>query len=217
MAGYYTVVQGDHISSIANDYGFSDYLVIWNHPNNAQLKSDRQNPNVLSPGDKVFIPDRTPKEVTRGVDKRHNFKVKLKPLKLRLILKDAYEKPIVNTPCVLRIGEVSKSLTTDGDGKLELVIPPSAKDSTLLIQGDQETPYFGMVIPVKIGHLDPETTISGQQGRLANLGYYWGEIDGEDSPDFRSAVEEFQCENDLSVDGICGPNTQAKLKQIHGC
>lgn len=34
---------------------------------------------------------------------------------------------------------------------------------------------------------------------------------------FRSAVEEFQCDNGLTVDGKCGPNTQAKLKLIHGC
>jgi hypothetical protein len=33
---------------------------------------------------------------------------------------------------------------------------------------------------------------------------------------FRSAVEEFQCDNQLTVDGKCGPNTQAKLKAVHG-
>ena len=41
-----------------------------------------------------------------------------------------------------------------------------------------------------------------------------------------SAIEEFQCDfmgnNDLAtiqqvVDGICGPKTQAKLLEIHGC
>jgi len=33
---------------------------------------------------------------------------------------------------------------------------------------------------------------------------------------FLSAVEEFQCDNGLTVDGDCGPNTQAKLKEVHG-
>lgn len=74
-----------------------------------------------------------------------------------------------------------------------------------------------MAIPIKIGHLDPVDEISGQQGRLNNLGYYFGDIDGNDSPRFRMAVEEFQCENGLTVDGICGPNTQAKLKEVYGC
>jgi hypothetical protein len=30
-------------------------------------------------------------------------------------------------------------------------------------------------------------------------------------------VEEFQCDNSLTVNGICGPNTQAGLKQVYGC
>ena len=34
---------------------------------------------------------------------------------------------------------------------------------------------------------------------------------------FLSAIEEFQCDHGLVVDGKCGPATQAKLKQVHGC
>lgn len=218
MAGYHIVSQGEHVASIADSYGFADYLTIWNHANNATLKSKRQNPNVLYPGDRLFIPDRTPGEYSRATDQRHRFKVKGKPLKLRLTLQDHYEKPIANTACVLTIDTESHQLTTDGNGKIELTIPPSASQSALLIQGDgEETPYAGVTIPIKIGHLDPVEEISGQQGRLSSLGYFWGVIDGEDSPDFRSAVEEFQCENGLTVDGVCGPNTQAKLKQVYGC
>jgi len=217
MAGYHTVAQGEHVPGIAEDYGFTDYLVIWNHANNAQLKQLRQNPNVLFPGDKLYIPDRTPKEYGRSTDQRWKFKVKKKPLRLRLVLRDEYEHPIANTACLLRLEDKQKNVTTDGDGKIELDLPPSAKQATLVIQGEQETPYFGMTIPLKIGHLDPVDTVSGQQGRLYNLGYYWGELNGEDSVEWRSAIEEFQCEHQLTVDGICGPVTQAKLKEVHGC
>ena len=35
-------------------------------------------------------------------------------------------------------------------------------------------------------------------------------------PVFKSAVEEFQCDQEITVDGICGPRTQAKLKDVHG-
>jgi peptidoglycan hydrolase-like protein with peptidoglycan-binding domain len=34
---------------------------------------------------------------------------------------------------------------------------------------------------------------------------------------FRSAVEEFQCDHGLTVDGDCGAQTQAKLLSVHGC
>ena len=37
------------------------------------------------------------------------------------------------------------------------------------------------------------------------------------SPEFEMAVEEFQCDQGLKVDGICGPQTQAKLKKLYGC
>jgi hypothetical protein len=31
MAGYYTVKQGDHVSSIAQEHGLADYHAIWDH------------------------------------------------------------------------------------------------------------------------------------------------------------------------------------------
>src|SRR5207302_11207333 len=100
MAGSYTVKQGDHVPGIAWRFGFSDYLVIWNHPNNAELKKKRQNPNVLYPGDSLYIPDRKEGEYSRPTDQKHQFVVKRKPLKLHLTLRDQYETPIANAACV---------------------------------------------------------------------------------------------------------------------
>jgi N-acetylmuramoyl-L-alanine amidase len=217
MAGAYTVKQGDHIAGLAARFGFTDYLVIWNHPNNADLKKKRVNPNVLYPGDSVYIPDRNPGECSRPTDNQHKFVLKRKPLKLRLTLRDQYERPIANAPCVLMVDSESHNLTSDADGKLELEIPPTASDTRLVIQDTEETPYGGMSIPIKIGHLDPVEEVTGQQARLNSLGYFHGEIDGQAGPDFEIAVEEFQCEHKLTVDGICGPQTQAKLKEVHGC
>lgn len=217
MAGYYTVKQGDHVPGIAWRSGFSDYLLLWNHPNNAELKKKRQNPNVLFPGDSLYIPDRVEGESSCPTDKKHPFVLKRKPLKLHLTLRDQYEMPIANAPCVLIVDSDSRQLTSDGDGKLELEIPPSAGESRLVIQDTEQTPYGGISIPIKIGHLDPVDEISGQQARLSSLGYFMGDVDGNDGPDFQAAVEEFQCEHSLTVDGICGPNTKAKLKEVYGC
>ena len=58
MARYYTVRQGDYLSKISSENGFFDHTIIWNHPNNAELKEKRQNPSVLYPGDQLFIPDK---------------------------------------------------------------------------------------------------------------------------------------------------------------
>jgi N-acetylmuramoyl-L-alanine amidase len=86
---------------------------------------------------------------------------------------------------------------------------------------DPQTPINEILIPIKIGHLDPVDELSGQQARLNNLGYFAGPFEEKSEEEnktmFLSAVEEFQCDHSLVVDGKCGPNTQAKLKQVHGC
>jgi hypothetical protein len=217
MAGYYTVKQGDHVPGMAWRSGFSDYRVIWNHPNNAELKNKRRNPNVLFPGDSLYIPDLAVKEYPRPTDQMHKFVVNRTNLRLRMTLRDQYEKPIANAPCILIVDSESHHLTSDGDGKLELMIPPSAGASRLVIQDTDQTPYGGITIPIKIGYLDPVDEVTGQQARLSSLGYFTGDIDGEEGPKFETAVEEFQCEHSLAVDGICGPKTQAKLKDVYGC
>ena len=78
------------------------------------------------------------------------------------------------------------------------------------------TPDTVIPIAIKIGDLDPVTEISGQIARLNNLGYFAEDIKSPDHVTVESAVEEFQCDNNLAVDGVCGPNTQAQLKKVHG-
>ena len=214
MPGYYTVKQGDHISSIAKAYGFTDWETIWNDGNNAELKQLRKNPNVLYPGDQVYIPEKEPRIEPRPTEKRHKFLKHKQPLKLRLVLEDLYEKPIANADCELTLDGTTYHVTTDGDGRIEQPIKPDVKTGTIIIH-DPQTPFQSDVLPIKIGYLDPVEEVSGQIGRLDNLGYFPG--DGTDQDQFKSAVEEFQCDNGLTVDGDCGAGTQAKLKEIHGC
>ena len=72
-------------------------------------------------------------------------------------------------------------------------------------------------IPLKIGDLDPVEERTGQQARLDNLGYRAGPVGGDNPEQFRSAVEEFQCDQDMKVTGDCDSTTQARLKKAHGC
>lgn len=212
------VKQGEYLSKLAKHYGFSDYHTIWNHPSNAGLKKKRQNPNVLFPGDKLFIPPREPKEESRATEKKHRFEVKRNTLMLRLTLEDAFFKPIADANCELTVEGKTFKLVTDGKGKLEQEIPGDAERATLLIK-DKITPLNDQLIEIKIGHLDPVEEVSGQRARLNNLGYFAGTSGQDDEGLFRSAVEEFQCEHmgPSAVDGKCGPKTQAKLKEVHGC
>ncbi len=205
----HTVKQGEHISKIADQYRFYDYQTIWNHPDNAALKQKRQNPNVLFPGDQLFIPEKQYKKVPGGTAKTHRFKIKLPTVLLRLVLRDLNSEPIAGTACKLEVEGKVYQLTTNGKGMIEQLIPAKAESARLL--------FRQFVIPVKIGHLDPVEEISGWRARLNNLGYNAGKSDDPKDPLMLSAVEEFQIDYALTVDGNCGPNTQAKIKEVHGC
>jgi hypothetical protein len=207
------VKQGEYLFRIARQYGFRNPDNVWSDPNNAALRDLRPNHNVLFPGDQIFIPPFRKKEVACVTTRVHKFSVDVKNLRLALVINDANSDPIPNEQCVLVVdeglGPETQTLTTGADGKIEKEISPFAAGGEVRVRGQV---YF-----LKIGDLDPEDKESGQRARLANLGYYFGEGEDIDEEELRTAVEEFQCDHDLFVDGVCGPKTQKKLKQLHGC
>ena len=229
MGTQHVVKQGEYLAMLAHQYGFVNYLTIWDAPENAALKKERKNPNILYPGDELFIPDREIKEVSRPTEKRHTFEKDSQDLKVRIVLTDLKNKPLQGYECVLTLDGEPKEITTEGDGKLSKDIPDNATGGKLLDKGRPTKDLrLQRDFVVKIGHLDPVDKLSGQIARLNNLGYRAFDLpdrpftDAEEEkvrkdPQFLSAVEEFQCDFHLTVDGKCGTNTQAKLKEAHGC
>ena len=209
MSSYHIVAQGEHLSSIAEQYGFSDYRTIWNHPENADLKQRRPDPHVLFPGDRLYIPDLLRKKEAAETSRRTRFRLQAPRLMLRLAIKDFDEQPIINTPCNLQVEGATYPLNTNGNGQIEQQIPATATGGRLAI--------LDLEVPIQIGHLDPVEEVSGQQARLNNLGYDAGEVGAANEEKLRSALEEFQCDHNLTVDGTCNPQTQAKLLEVHGC
>ena len=206
----YTVQQGDHMSGIAEQFGFRDFKTIWNHPNNAQLKQDRKDPHILFPGDQVFIPEKQQKLSAAPTDKLSKFQVGITKLTLNLKLQDVNGDAIANKPVTISVeNAVVPPPSTDGDGKTSSEIAKTAKNGALVL-GDLQ-------FPLKIGHLDPVDKQSGQIARLNNLGYEAGDPQTVDAEAFESAVEEFQCDNKLPVNGACDSATQTKLVAVHGC
>jgi N-acetylmuramoyl-L-alanine amidase len=219
------VKQGEHVSSIAKKYGFADYRQIWDHGDNAKLKQKRKNPNVLLPGDHVVIPDRDDKQVPGATNQRHTFKMRRPPLHLRLKMEKGYGGAVDNIACELLVEFDLFKVTSDEEGGIEHLIPKDAQQAyltvkdTLAVKGRQVP--IDIRVPIKIGFLNPVEDPSGQKARLVNLGYYRA-ADGEadeaiDEEEFAAAVEEFQCEHGLIVNGKCDDVTQAKLKEVHGC
>ncbi len=69
----HTVVEGDWMGSIAADAGFKEWRWIWALGQNAGLKSLRQEPNLLAPGDRVYVPAVEPKTTSHPTDAAHEF------------------------------------------------------------------------------------------------------------------------------------------------
>ncbi len=240
LAEDYEVRQGDCISSLAFERGFF-WETLWNHPKNADLKSKRANPNILKEGDVVYIPDLTLKEESRGTDAQHCFKVKGAPAKLRLRIleekeekaeegkqqagadasvyedppydpKSRKDKPRANVPYLLDIDGKVTNGTTDGDGRVEIALPPNARQGRLIL--DPGTPRE-KVLPLGLGTMDPVTEISGVRMRLNNLGFPCGEED-EITPELESALGSFQEKNGLDVTRQIDAPTRDTLKRLHG-
>jgi N-acetylmuramoyl-L-alanine amidase len=209
------VRQGECLSTIARDHGFADWHTIYNHADNADLRKKRPNPHVLHPGDEVFIPDKQPKKVSCATGAKHVFVLKQPKRTVRLHLHDENRQPLASTPFELSFGDEKVKGTTDGEGKLEAKVPINASTADLKVGN-----YHW---PLQIGDLNPiddtpDEGVSGIQARLRNLGYNIGEIDGKIGPRTTAAIRMFQLDHPpLKVDGVCGPQTRAKLMQKHAC
>jgi hypothetical protein len=203
----YTVEQGDCIWSIAKGAGLPPET-IWNHPNNAELKNKRVNPNILFPGDIVFVPDLTIREDPRGTDQLHKFQKKSFTAKLCIRLLDD-DDPRANEKYTLIVNGARLSGQTDGDGFLEQRIPADAREGELLLKDGSEQHT------IQLGYLDPIDEIAGIQGRLQNLGFYGGEIDGEMSDATVAAIMGFQSDQQIDQTGEADSATKSALKAAY--
>jgi hypothetical protein len=214
MGTEHVVLQGEHLSQISAKYGFLDYRTVWDHPGNAELKALRKTPNVLLPGDTVHIPDKLKKQESRGTGQLHRFQVPSPRLSLHIVLKDWANQPLANTECALQLEGKSIPLKTDAAGRIRVPISITEAEATLTFK-DPMVP-FDLLVPIKIGHLDPVDSASGQMARLSNLGYITRPLEDVDDIVLTRTVQEFQCDTDLPVTGECDAATQSKLKEMHG-
>ncbi len=208
MGRQHLVKQGECLSSITQAYGFADYRTLWNHPQNASLKQERKNPDLLAPGDRVFIPDKGGREEQGGTDARHRFVAKSTPVRLELALQlDA--EPLRKKAYTLRIGVREISGTTDRDGVLREDIDPSVTGAHLKLEDPP------LEWELQIGHLDPVSRDSGVQARLNNLDHPCGEVDGVVGPRTRASLRQFQSRRGLRPTGQLDAATREALRKAH--
>lgn len=219
---YHVVAQGECFSSIAKLYRFSDYRLIYDHPNNAELKAKRPNPNVLYPGDQVFIPDKERKKVSGATGKRHKFVIDRKKVIIRLVVKDENWEPFVGKNYQLKIdGFAYAGSSSTTDGKIEHPragepdISPDLEEAELSVWLNPDQSKAPAVWKLNLGHLDPVNEVTGVQKRLANLGFSVGAPDGELNDMTRAALTVFQTLAVLEASGENDTKTRDALVQNH--
>jgi hypothetical protein len=206
----YKVQQGDCISSISFAHGF-DPRAVWDHPQNAELRTLRGSPNVLLPGDMVFVPDRQPKTVAVTTGRQHRFRRQGVPEVLRLQFLDAEGQARAGLPYTLSIGELRRQGTTGTDGALKEPIPPDARLARIALgEGEEE-----QIFEIRLGELDPASEVTGFQARLNSLGYACGEEDGTVGSHTRIALADFQRDHEIEVTGEPDKATLGKIEETY--
>src|SRR5215468_7896503 len=99
----HTIEQGEHVVRIAHQNGFRDWKSVWNDGENAGLRSRRDNPNVLFPGDELFLPDFLEREDPSATGMVHSFQAPALHLRLKIVLRDVNGDPIPNCECLLAV------------------------------------------------------------------------------------------------------------------
>lgn len=223
----YVVQPGDCLSSIASMHGFATWKTIYDAPENAKYRELRPDPNTIYPGDELFLPEKGKKTDDAPVDQKHKYKKHGSTTFLRIAFQDYAGDPLIGLKYRLKIGPDVTEGELDGEGLLEQRIDPKAKSATLTIISEEQmyteesdepqTIERRYVWDLKIGSLDPVETARGVQSRLNNLAHDSGAVDGIVGPITKAATIEFQLKHELEPDGIAGPITEGKLKEIYGC
>ena len=205
------VVQGDCFLSISETNGFF-WETLWNHPQNAELKKQREDPAILLPGDVVFVPEKSPKEVSASTNQVHQFTVKNSPAKFHIRFLDDDDSPRANLTYVLEIDGKEFTGQTDGDGAVIVAIAPDAKKGKLILTDNGEDEEYDLLL----GHLDPVKVLPGVQARLKGLGYYDGVTAQDMNPETEQAIKDFQEANSLEPTGKLDDALRSKLEDIYG-
>ena len=206
MSTWHTVRQGECLSLIGQRLGIP-WKKIWDDPENQSLREKRGNPEILLPGDRIFLPEKDRRDEFAGAEKKHKFKQPCKQ-ELRICLRDHTHRPMVGvTYCYVIDGEPQGEQDTGEDGIALCVLPRGVRKVDLELA-------WG-VMAVDLACLDPANTTTGFQQRLVNLGFDPGEMGGTITDRTRTATIDFQKVEGIEQTGEIDESTIRMMRELH--
>ncbi|HZF29219.1 MAG TPA: peptidoglycan-binding domain-containing protein [Gammaproteobacteria bacterium] len=178
---------------IASRFRVPDWRTIYHHPENADFRRKRPDPNVIKPKDVIFVPDAVPKACDCATDKKHRFVAKRPPdLEFEVVLKDENRELFSNAAWTVRADGLELHGKTGASGSLSVRLPHGTPHAELVLDA---MPWARWRLTV--GGLDPvgdavKPVVTGIQARLNNLGFPCGDVDGDIGPSTEAALAEFQ-------------------------
>src|SRR4051812_28766459 len=90
------VQQGDHLGKLAFRHG-ADAETVWKHDKNKELAARRKNPDMLCPGDVLYLPTEPapPLHLAPGAANRYRARIPTVPVSIRLATK---RRSVANQP-----------------------------------------------------------------------------------------------------------------------
>lgn len=205
--GTVTIEQGDTVAGLAAANGFCDPQIVWNAAENAELRSLR-NVDILAPGDALYIPPCEVRTVSVATGRRHTVRLTRAVIRLRVALRDVAGQLRDGATVMLEVDGRREDLTADADGVVQMEIAPNAREAVLTVDGQEYS--------LEIGKLGPIDTEEGIAARLRNLGYLVDGM-GREAEALRFAVELFQVDHGMAVDGTDHDSIRETLEEVHGC
>jgi len=207
------VIQGECLISIAQKYGIANWRTIYDAPENEAFKKQRKDPNMICPGDNIFIPGLTGSKQPANLNKKTTYVLKKAKGFLSICLVDSKSKPLPDIPYDVSFykseqdkkGEPLQVIAgekTDADGYVEQKMPKAAKFAVITYSPYLKRPSLKQKMGLKLGELDDPSTQLGMRSRLNHFGFYSGDgkMKQQDQEMFESQLAGFKEKFGLSDD-----------------
>jgi hypothetical protein len=164
----YVIKQGDFLAKLAYRFGF-DAATVWMGDENSDLRALRCNPNILLPGDVLYIPDPPdPEPISLKVGQSNDFLSDAPTIQVVVQFKGTDADPSMFSSQPFAIDELPDltGLQTDENGVATIDgVPVTLSSITLTFSNT------GVAQSILVADMDPINTLPGIFKRLQHLGF----------------------------------------------